>query len=76
MDIRKKEVTQHREWMIRAFALAMAVATERVLLVLLIAVTGLDLEEVFGASFWLGFSVNLLVAEVWINYTRRTAPII
>ena len=73
--IRRKEVTQHREWMIRTFSLAMAVATERVLLVLLIAVTGLDLEEVFGASFWLAFSINLLVAEVWINYTRRTVSI-
>ena len=69
--ILKKEVPQHREWMIRAFSLAMAVATERVLLVLLIASTGLSLEEVFGASFWLAFSLNLLVAEVWINYTRR-----
>ncbi len=67
----KKEVPQHREWMIRAFSLAMAVATERVLLALLIASTGLSLEEVFGASFWLAFSTNLLVAEVWINYTRR-----
>ena len=67
----RKEVPQHREWMIRAFSLAMAVATERVLLALLIASTGLSLEEVFGASFWLAFSLNLLVAEVWINYTRR-----
>ncbi len=73
--ILKKQVTQHREWMIRTFALAMAVATQRVFLVLLIAVTGLGLEEVFGAAFWLAFSLNLLVAEVWINYTRRTVSI-
>ena len=32
--------------------------------------SGLGLEEVFGTAFWLGWSVNLLVAEVWINYTR------
>ena len=68
--IRRKEVGPHREWMIRTFALAMGVATIRVFLVLLMALSELSLEEVFGASFWLGFSVNLLVAEVWINHTR------
>ena len=68
--IRRKEVGPHREWMIRTFALAMGVATIRVFLVLLTALSELSLEEVFGASFWLGFSVNLLVAEVWINHTR------
>ena len=69
--IRRKEVAQHREWMIRMFSLAMGVATQRVFLLLLGVLTGLSLEDVFGASTWLGFSVNLLVAEIWINYTRR-----
>ena len=69
--IRRKEVRLHREWMIRSFALAMGVASIRVFTVLLRALTGLGLEEVFGASSWLRFGVNLLVAEVWINHTRR-----
>ncbi len=73
--IRRKEVRLHREWMIRTFALAMGAASIRVFIPLLIVLTGLGLEEVFGASFWLGFGVNLLVAEVWINYTRRTGQI-
>ena len=68
--IRKKEVALHREWMIRTFALATGTATVRVFLTLLPVLSGLGLEEVFGASFWLGFGVNLLVAEVWINHTR------
>jgi len=68
-------VRLHREWMIRTFALAMGAASIRVFIPLLIVLTGLGLEEVFGASFWLGFGVNLLVAEVWINYTRRTGQI-
>ncbi len=73
--ILRKEVRQHREWMIRTFALAMSVATQRVFLILLGSLTGLSLEEVFGAAFWLGIGVNLVVAEVWINYTRRTGQI-
>jgi len=68
--IRRKEVRLHREWMIRTFALAMGVASIRVFIGLFTALSELGLEEVFGASFWLGFGVNLLVAEVWINHTR------
>ena len=73
--ILRKEVRQHREWMIRTFALAMSVATDRVIIILLMLLTGLSLEEVFGTSFWLAFSVNLLVAEVWINKTRAAGRI-
>ncbi|HAJ00456.1 MAG TPA: hypothetical protein DCL97_07265 [Dehalococcoidia bacterium] len=49
--------------MIRTFSLAMGVATVRVFLILLQSLMGLSQEESFGASFWLGFSVNLVVAE-------------
>ena len=69
--IRRKEVRLHREWMIRAFALAMGVASIRVFLGLFTGLTDFSTEEVFGTTFWLGFGVNLLVAEVWINRTRR-----
>lgn len=68
--IRRKEIPLHREWMIRTMALSMGVATIRVFMILLESVTGLSFEEIFGASFWLGFGVNLLIAEVWINKTR------
>jgi hypothetical protein len=60
--------------MIRTFSLAMGVATVRVFLILLRPVMGFGHEEAFGASFWLGFSVNLVVAEAWINHTRRSNP--
>ena len=73
--ILRKEVRQHREWMIRTFALAMSVATQRVFLILLRLSLGLSTEEVFGAAFWLGIGVNLVVAEVWINHTRASGRI-
>ena len=72
--IRRKEVRLHREWMIRTFALAMGVASIRVFIGLFAALSDLGIEEIFGTSFWLGFGVNLLVAEVWINYTRVAGP--
>ncbi|MDQ3316882.1 MAG: hypothetical protein M3522_06045 [Actinomycetota bacterium] len=61
--------------MIRTFALAMAVASIRVFTALLMMMSDLGFEAVFGVSFWLGFGVNLLVAEVWINYTRATGRV-
>ncbi len=69
--IRRKEISLHREWMIRVFALAMGVASIRVFIGLFQAIGGLGIEEVFGTTFWLGFGVNLVAAEVWINVTRR-----
>lgn len=71
----KKEFRQHREWMVRTFALAMSVAVMRIFLILLRSSMGLSTEEAFGAAFWLAIGVNLLVAEAWINYTRRPGQI-
>ena len=69
--IRRKEIDLHREWMIRVFALAMGVASIRVFIGLFQAFGDRGMEEVFGTTFWLGFGVNLVAAEVWINVTRQ-----
>ncbi len=68
--ISRGEIRPHREWMIRAYALAMGAASIRVCIGLFAAFSALRVEEVFGTSFWLGFGVNLVVAEVWIHLTR------
>jgi len=31
---------------------------------------GIGAIAFFGIAFWLGFTIQLIVAEVWINYTR------
>jgi len=71
--IRRKEVSGHREWMIRVFAIGLAVATIRGVVALAQLFTGLTMEEVFGASFWIGLSLNAAVAEWWIRQTRDSA---
>ncbi|HLJ45362.1 MAG TPA: DUF2306 domain-containing protein [Bryobacteraceae bacterium] len=71
--IRKRNVAQHREWMIRAFAIGLAVATIRPIVGVFFAtsrITHLTPQEFFGTAFWLGFTVQSMVAEIWINYTR------
>lgn len=69
--IRRREVHWHRQWMIRVFALALGVATIRLVIGLTQAFTDISFEDVFGIAFWLGLGANLLVAEAWIRYTRR-----
>jgi len=33
--------------------------------------THLTPRDFFGTAFWLGFTVHLIAAEIWINYTDR-----
>jgi hypothetical protein len=73
VHIRRREVTWHREWMIRAFAIGLAVATVRPIVGMFFALSNLSPREFFGIAFWLGFTLHLIAAEVWINYTRRSS---
>lgn len=71
--IRKRQIALHREWMIRAFAIGLAVATIRPIVGLFFAtsrLTGLTPHEFFGAAFWTGFVLHLFAAEAWIRNTR------
>jgi uncharacterized membrane protein len=71
--IRHKEVVRHREWMIRAYAVALGVATTRPIVGMFFAFRRLTPHEFFGIAFWLGFTITFLVAEAWIDYTRYHA---
>ncbi|HEY1471390.1 MAG TPA: DUF2306 domain-containing protein [Candidatus Acidoferrum sp.] len=71
--IRRKEVALHREWMIRAFAVGLAVATIRPIIGIFFAtsrISGLTPHEFFGTAFWIGFTVQLMAAEAWIHATQ------
>lgn len=71
--IRRRQVALHREWMIRAFSLGLAVATVRPIVGAFFATRGLTHlapSEFFGIAFWLGFTIHLIAAEAWINHTR------
>ena len=68
--IRRKEVAQHREWMIRTFAIGLGVATTRPIVAMFFAFRKLTPHEFFGIAFWLGFTLTFFAAEAWIDYTR------
>jgi uncharacterized membrane protein len=71
VHIRRKEVARHREWMIRAFAVGLGVATTRPIVGMFFAFRRLTPHEFFGIAFWLGFTTTFLAAEAWIDYTRN-----
>lgn len=67
---RQKMFTKHREWMIRTFALGLGVGTHR-LYVIIFMFSGAQFADVYGPALWMGFATNLLIAETWINLTRK-----
>jgi len=71
--IRRREIALHREWMIRAFSVGLAVATIRPIIGIFFATrrfSGLTPHEFFGVAFWIGFVLHLLAAEAWIHATQ------
>jgi uncharacterized membrane protein len=68
--IRRRQIDKHREWMIRTLAIGLGISTFRVLLPVLMAF-GITFPEAWDTVVWLGFLINAVVAEVWINVTRR-----
>ena len=76
----RREIARHRVWMIRAFAIGLAIATIRPIIGLFFAtsrVSGLTPQQFFGVAFWIGFVLHVVAAELWIRWTRphmRIAP--
>lgn len=68
--IREGDVAQHREWMLRMYGLALAIALIRLIGALLLWVTPVGAREGFNWSFWGGFSLMLVLTEFWIRRTR------
>jgi len=72
----RREFAQHREWMIRGYAVGLAVATIRPIMggfFAAAAMRGLTPEPstFFGKAFWIGFTAQTIAAEMWVRWTRR-----
>lgn len=76
VHIRAGRVALHREWMIRAFAIGLAVVTQRLIFIpALLAVadpTQGPVATLSAVSFMAAFVVHSTLAEVWIRLTRRS----
>lgn len=70
--IRARRVTEHRIWMIRAYAIGLGVGAVRPIVGVFFAtnrLTHLTPHDFFGIAFWLGFVLSLATAEAWIRRT-------
>ena len=75
VHVRAGRVALHREWMIRAFAIALAIATQRLIFVpsLLVVVdpTGRQIVTLSIAAWSAALVLHSSLAEVWIRLTRK-----
>ena len=71
---RAQRFAEHRQWMIRSFALTFAAVTLRLQLPVFLGPLGMDYLEASSYLGWLCWVPNLLVAEWWIaRETKRGA---
>jgi hypothetical protein len=64
------DAVMKRRWLLRAIAVLLGVATTRPVMGVFFAtsrVTHLTPSQFFGIAFWIGFSVNVLVFELWLH---------
>jgi uncharacterized membrane protein len=71
-----REFAKHREWMIRGYAVGLAVATIRPIMGAFFAAAVIgghtpQPERFFGTAFWIGFTLQTIAAEIWVRSTRR-----
>lgn len=67
---RKRQIQQHREWMIRTMAIGLGVGVQRIYLMIMMTLGGHSFYDLFGPMLWLGFGTSLVLAEIWINLSR------
>lgn len=67
---RRKQFIQHRHFMIRSYALTLSALTLRLWKPVLLSLTSLDTYTIYQVDAWLGFGLNLLIAE-WIIWREK-----
>ena len=82
--VRRRDIAQHRRWMIRAFAVATGIATIRLWVGAFIglhhSVTAEPpngpVADTFGLAFWLGLTTNVAIGEWWLRRgSVRRSPV-
>jgi uncharacterized membrane protein len=71
--IRRNDESLHREWMIRAVALALAIFTVRLVAIaldVLLTPRAFTPPAIFVLSLWVGWGLTLGAAELWLRHTR------
>lgn len=70
---RYRSWARRREWMTRAVGILLGIATTRPVVGVFFAtsaLTHLRPNQFFGFAFWIGFSINTLLVEIWLRSKR------
>ena len=70
----RREPSRKREWMTRAVGILLGIATTRPVMGIFFATssrTHLGPGQFFGIAFWIGFSIDACVIELWLHSKRR-----
>ncbi|MGA7317151.1 MAG: DUF2306 domain-containing protein [Silvibacterium sp.] len=74
---RQNDPPHERRWLLRSIAILLGIATTRPVMGVFFAtspLTHLTPNQFFGIAFWIGFSINTLVFELWIRSQDRRSP--
>jgi hypothetical protein len=72
--MRNGEHRLKRRWMVRAVGILLGIATTRPVMGIFFAtsqLTHLEPKQFFGLAFWIGFSINTIAVELWLNSRDR-----
>jgi hypothetical protein len=77
---RQNDPPHERRWLLRSIAILLGIATTRPVMGVFFAtspLTHLTPNQFFGIAFWIGFSINTLVFELWIrSQDRRSQSVV
>ncbi|MGD9588556.1 MAG: DUF2306 domain-containing protein [Pyrinomonadaceae bacterium] len=73
--IRRVDITEHRNWMIRNFSLTFAAVTLRIWLPLFLAGFGMKFGTAYPIIAWLCWVPNLIVGELIVRHSAARAVI-
>jgi hypothetical protein len=68
--MRRGEVVEKMQWTLRAVGILLGIATTRPVMAVFFAtarLTHLEPSQFFGVAFWIGFSINTIVVELWLR---------
>ena len=73
--MRRGELLLKRRWLLRAIAILLGIATTRPVMGIFFAtssLTHLQPDQFFGMAFWIGFSINTCLFELWLHFRDRS----
>jgi hypothetical protein len=70
------DLPRRRRWLVRSIGIMLGIATTRPVMAIFFAtsrLTHLEPSQFFGMAFWIGFSINTIIVELWLR-TRNSRP--